>query len=52
MIRAVLWSILSLLHSASASLFFVKGDVVMGVFASALAIISAALSLVVAREER
>lgn len=52
MIKAVLWSILSLLWSACATLFFVKGDVITGVLDSTLAITCAALSLIIAREER
>jgi hypothetical protein len=52
MLKAALWSILALLWSACATLFFVQGDVIEGVLDSLLAITSTALSLITAREER
>jgi hypothetical protein len=51
MLKAVLWSIMALLHSALAPLFFVKGDVSTGLLNLGIAIICAALSLITAREE-
>jgi hypothetical protein len=52
MIKAAFWLIIALLWSACATLDFVEGDVISGVFNSLLAITSAALSLLAAREGR
>jgi hypothetical protein len=52
MLRAAVWSIIALLWSVCATLYFVEGDIISSVFNWLLAIASAYLSLVTAREER